>query len=178
MDAKMEKHIAQQEILDCLTRYCRGMDRRDEAMMRSAFHDDAVDVHFSTACKVDGFVGWVWPYHAAQNLHQHYISNHTCEIDGDVAHSEIYYQFVGTYPDSKRMTNAGGRYIDRMERRNGEWRIVSRYCTAEWYCEFEMPAPIAAALDTKALVENFGVTRTKEDVSYVRPLTARIAPAG
>ena len=31
------------EILDCLARYARGMDRLDRELARSAYHDDAID---------------------------------------------------------------------------------------------------------------------------------------
>jgi hypothetical protein len=175
---KLERLVAAQEILECLTRYCRGMDRLDEALVRSAFHPDAVDVHHSVACSVDDFLAWVFPYHAKQKFHQHCIFNHSVEIGGDVAHSEVYYQFLGTYPDhSTRVTCAGGRYLDRMERRGGEWRIASRYCTSEYYLELDMPAVIVQPIDCKALLEEFAVTRDRGDLSYVRPLTATIAAA-
>ncbi|MET0378059.1 MAG: nuclear transport factor 2 family protein [Spongiibacteraceae bacterium] len=37
--------IAHIEIRQALVRYCRGVDRSDEAMIRSAFHEDAIDEH-------------------------------------------------------------------------------------------------------------------------------------
>mgnify|MGYP003694697913 CR=1 FL=1 len=33
------------------------------------------------------------------------------------------------------MTLAGGRYVDRLERRDGRWAIVDRVCVAEWNAE-------------------------------------------
>jgi hypothetical protein len=36
---------ARAEIRDCIERYARGMDRRDRQVLRSAYHDGAVDDH-------------------------------------------------------------------------------------------------------------------------------------
>ena len=45
-DGAQIKHlIDRQAILDCLTRYCRGMDRFDRALVLSAYHPDAIDDH-------------------------------------------------------------------------------------------------------------------------------------
>ena len=33
------------EILDCVTRYCRGIDRRDIGLAKSAYHPQAADDH-------------------------------------------------------------------------------------------------------------------------------------
>ena len=34
-----------QDILDCLTRYSRGLDRHDSELLASVYHGDAVDHH-------------------------------------------------------------------------------------------------------------------------------------
>ena len=47
------------------------------------------------------------------------------QIDGDLAHAETYYLFVGRNRDQTNWI-AGGRYIDRLERRGGAWRIALR----------------------------------------------------
>jgi hypothetical protein len=153
------------EILDCMQRYARGMDRLDRALARSAYHDDAVDDHLGFSGPVEGFLDWAFQYHASQVRHQHYLGNHFVEIDGDVAHAETYYTFVGTdlVPDSP-LTMVGGRYVDRLERRDGRWAIVVRRCLVEW-----------ATNPTSLLpVEDLGlggtVARDRSDVSYERPL--------
>ena len=33
------------------------------------------------------------------------------------------------------MTLSGGRYVDRLERRDGRWAIVDRVCVVEWNAE-------------------------------------------
>jgi hypothetical protein len=40
---KLQDLADRADILDCMYRYARGMDRLDRALLRSAYHDDAVD---------------------------------------------------------------------------------------------------------------------------------------
>ncbi|MCW2625710.1 MAG: hypothetical protein JWR48_2432 [Mycobacterium sp.] len=53
-DAELRERIARledrAEIRECMMRYARGMDRRDRELLRSAYHDGAVDDHV-------GFIG-------------------------------------------------------------------------------------------------------------------------
>src|SRR5580698_10968530 len=44
-----------QEILDCLNRYCRGLDRLDPELIASAYHPDAVDNHYTFVGGVAAF---------------------------------------------------------------------------------------------------------------------------
>jgi hypothetical protein len=171
---KLRELVDRQEILDCLHRYTRGMDRLDRELARSAYHDGAIDVHRDVVKEVDDFLDWAFAYHATQTLHQHYIGNNTIEIDGDTAHAETYYTFVGRYPDREAPLDiAGGRYIDRFERRDGRWAIAARVCTLEW-----MMRPDSAvggrAVDDDALTGGFTVARNPTDVSYQRPMRVRI----
>jgi hypothetical protein len=43
--SKLRYLIDRQAILDCLTRYCRGVDRFDRDLLLSAYHPDATDNH-------------------------------------------------------------------------------------------------------------------------------------
>ena len=173
LTARLGELVDRAEILDCLHRYTRGMDRLDRELARSAYHDDAIDVHRDIVKPVDEFLDWAFAYHAEQTRHQHHITNHTVELDGDTAHTETYYVFVGASLDRDTpLTVAGGRYIDRLERRDGRWAIVRRVCTLEWATR----APAGGrgpAVDVEVLLEPFAVARDGTDVSYQRPLTLR-----
>jgi hypothetical protein len=159
------------EIIDCLTRYARGMDRLDRALARSAYHDDALDDHVGFAGPVDDFLDWAFGYHGTQMRHQHFITNVTIDVAGDVAHTESYYLFVGSYADEQLpLTVTGGRYVDRFERRDGRWAIAARACLVEWRTE-------ATDLLTGPALEFSGlagtIARDASDASYQRPLTVR-----
>ena len=126
MNGRFQELCDRADILDCMYRYARGMDRLDRELLRSAYHDDAVDDHVGFVGPVDDFIDWAFAYHATQTRHQHYLMNHTADIAGDEAHSETYYVFVGTDRDPvKPLIISGGRYVDRLARRDGRWAIVT-----------------------------------------------------
>jgi hypothetical protein len=148
------------EIHDCMQRYARGMDRRDRALLRSAYHDGAVDDHVGFIGVVDDFIDWALAYH----------STHTVDIDGDVAHAETYYLFVGTdHEPASHMTISGGRYVDRLERRDDRWAIADRVCVVEFITESE------SQLTEDIIAMMAGMRTAQRDVkdpSYDRPLIA------
>ena len=163
----VETLVDRTQILDCLHRYTRGMDRLDRELARSAYHDDAIDDHGGFVANVEDFLDWAFEYHSKQVRHQHYVSNHFVELDGDTAHAETYYTFVGTDRDeTKPVEIVGGRYLDRFERRGGRWAIAARVCVEEW----RVLVPSALSSRVAAAVGK-GVTRDRDDVSYRRPLT-------
>ena len=139
-DVELRERVARLEaraaILDCIQRYAREVDRRDRLLLRSAYHDDAVDDHVGFVGPVADFIDWAFAYHSTQTRYQHYLLNHTAEVNGDEAHAETYYLFVGTDREpANHMTLSGGRYVDRVERRDGRWAIVDRVCVVEWNAE-------------------------------------------
>ena len=114
-DADLRERITRLEdraaVQDCMQRYARGMDRRDRELLRSAYHDGAVDDHVGFIGEVDDFMDWAFAYHATQTRYQHYLLNHTAEIHGDEAHSETYYLFVGTDREPPNHIDALGRTL-------------------------------------------------------------------
>lgn len=118
-------------IQDCLVRYCRGIDRGDADLVRSVWWPD------STA-DYGGYKGPGADFgdHAVASLNksyqatQHTILNSTVELDGDVAHTETYIHayHLSKVADGQQQTVFlfAGRYLDRLEKRDGEWRIAQR----------------------------------------------------
>ena len=66
------------------------------------------------------------------------MSNVLVELDGDRAYVEAYavayHDRTGARrPEERgRLDLWGGRYVDRFERRSGEWRIAHRNCVIDW----------------------------------------------
>ena len=154
-------------IQDCLTRYCRGVDRFDGELILSCYHPDAIDDHGEFVGSPKDFVEWLFDLHTRGQIStQHCITNQSCEIEGDIAHTETYYQFNARNLDES-LWIAGGRYIDRFERRNGEWRIANRYCMVEWSGTInEGPIPVSDITDVHA---SGAPGRGRTDPSYARP---------
>lgn len=174
MDTELREQVKRltdrAEIYDCMQRYARGIDRRDRALLRSAYHDGAVDDHVGFVGVVDDFIDWALAYHSTQTRHQHYLLNHTVDIDGGVAHAETYYLFVGTDREpANHMTISGGRYVDRLERRDGRWAIADRVCVVEFITESESQL----TEDIIAMMAGMRTARRDAtDPSYDRPLIA------
>ena len=157
-----------QEILDCLYRYARGVDRRDRALVLSAYHADAVDQHGIVELGAEAFSDWVVSDSRGHQIkYQHHIVNHTVELDGATAHAETYYIYWGEHREGPPPL-CFGRYIDRFEKRDGRWAIAHRVCLVEMIGQFakaDVPAEFARlAFSTGPSTSN------KSDLSYVRPL--------
>jgi len=134
-DSRIAELIAKQEIAEVVLRYCRGIDRRDEELIRSAYHADAWEHHGAYRGRsIDDFVEYA---NGRSDLFQrvcHYICNQLIELDGDLAYSESY---AIALHEARRdgevsQTIFGGRYIDRMERREGRWAIADRVVVCDW----------------------------------------------
>jgi hypothetical protein len=166
--ARLEQLLERQDILDCLIRFSRGMDRFDRELFLSAFHPDAVIAAGEFVGNPVALYDWASKLHAqGQAATHHNLLNHTCDIDGDVAHTETYYLFVGRNRDESNWI-AGGRYIDRLERRGGAWKIALRTNAIEWSGIVPtMAIPFAGVPDINV---NGTPSRSKEDPSYRRPL--------
>lgn len=157
------------EILDCVARHARGCDRHDVDLISSAYHHDGVDEHGHAVNLGPDYGDWANKTHAdTSRVHTHNITTHTCEIDGDTAHAESYAIVVLIGPDTKSAQFITGRYVDRLERRQGQWRIVVRRSTVEG-----MFLADARVLQSPFFTEKgyqLG-TRDRTDLSYERPLT-------
>ncbi len=158
-------------IFDCINRYTRGLDRHDDELVASAYHPGALDHHGDFLGTPAEFIPWANELHAADwSAHQHHITTHTVDLDGDVAHAESYCIGVFQRKDEPVVDMAGGRYIDRLERRDGEWRIVAREVVIEWVCA----ADGAASRFSGDAYPSGAWDRT--DLSYRRPLVVGDRP--
>lgn len=166
---KLEYVSARLDILDCINRVARGVDRLDRDIFRTGYHDDAVldfGTHVGTPAEHMDFFFEL--HRTMQKAHAHTICNHVCEIDGEVAHAETYFIFASENVSGTPTSLAGGRYIDRFERRDGRWAIATRKCVTTWNLtpDSAVSQQIAAAF---ALVGH--VSRDRQDLSYQRPST-------
>jgi SnoaL-like domain len=172
--ARLDRLLDRQDIADCLTRFSRGMDRFDRELFLSAFHRDAVIAAGDFVGAPAELYDWARDMHEqGQVATQHLLLNRTCDIDGPTAHTEIYYLFVARNRDESNWL-AGGRYLDRLELRAGQWRIALRTNVIEWSGTLpSMPIPFADVLD---IAGNGLSARDRTDPSYQRPLTNHRQP--
>ena len=159
-----------QDIYDCLTRYCRGVDRLDRELIVSAYHHDAIDDHGFFVGGPEDFADYFIAFHG-ENQHgtQHIVTNHSLDLEGDVAHCETYWVYAAMNKQGAELSLAGGRYIDRFERREGRWAIAGRKCLMDWS---GTPGDTGLAPEALAMLAAVGVSsRDKSDTSYERPFS-------
>lgn len=167
LDAKrlkaIDEMLAREEIRQCLLRYTRGVDRHDTALVASVYHADALDDHTDYIGPGRNVGQYANSSHdAIWEAHQHFLTNTTIDLDGDMAHVESYFIVVGRRKQNTSTDVHGGRYLDRFERRNGQWAIADRVCVYEW----GVPAEEAVAqLKSWPLG-----THDASDPSFLRPL--------
>ena len=156
------------EILDCVAAHARGCDRHDSELLSGAYHADGVDEHGFAINPGPAYADWANNQHMRGSVHnQHHITTHSVEIDGDVANAESY--VIGTFLNRDMATGRilTGRYIDRLEKRDGRWAIAVRRSTVE------VALVADASFITGPKFKEFGYLagmRDKRDLSYRRPL--------
>jgi ketosteroid isomerase-like protein len=135
-DDAIQQLLDKQEIREVIYRYCRGADRMDAELMRSAYHDDAVDDHGAIRGGRDDYVETVMRVLEQNYLStSHAIGNQLIELTGDHAHVESYFVAVHTHEPDGILTQdtVYGRYVDRFEHRGGRWGIVHRTVVIDSY---------------------------------------------
>jgi hypothetical protein len=129
MGKTIDELLAEAEIRDVHIRYCRANDRRDEELMRSCFHPDAV-IELHEPLTVDAFIALGRVILARYTGTWHNTGNQLVEVSGDAAWAEHYtissHRIAASEDGPERDFVAHGRYIDRMEKRDGAWRIMRR----------------------------------------------------
>lgn len=126
---------ARADIEAALHRACRGIDRCDRAMALSAYHDDAWDDHGSFAGPAAEFVDWAITLGQTYYLcTTHSISNIHMEIRDDIAMVESYILATMRYEEKGALYDlvGAGRYLDRFEHRDRNWKIANRLVVADW----------------------------------------------
>jgi hypothetical protein len=169
LEARMQELMDRQAIFDCIKRSSRGTDRFDVELITGSYHTDGL--HELGQQLISGHEYGEHANHAHRaicDVNLHNITMHMCEIDGDVAHAESY--VIGLFADKGGETSRmlAGRYIDRLEKRDGEWRIVLRRATVEVAMEGRAILPNGKTPPGSGYLKG---DRDRTDPSYERPLT-------
>lgn len=126
------------EIQEVLCRCARAVDRSDWISLRECYHPDATDDHGGYNGGIDGLIAWLEDRFAKADNGMHFLGNCLIEFGGsDLALVETYFVSQRLRPPAVEdgqsveardaiCRQAWGRYVDRLERRDGEWRIAHR----------------------------------------------------
>jgi hypothetical protein len=127
--------LDKQAITEVLYRYARGVDRCDRAVLATVYWPDAEDDHMVFKGSGDALLEYLSTA-VRQMRTQHRLANILIEFDGPTrARSESYvvaYHNMAA-PSGREEVVFGGRYLDRFEKRGGEWRISYRKLVMDFF---------------------------------------------
>lgn len=136
---KIAELLDREAIRDCIYRYCRGVDRADEAALRSAYWPDATDQHGPYSGPVEGFFQWAQSIFKSGARNVHMVGNILIEFtEPGKAVVETYFLALQRGPGkdgSLQQFLITGRYCDVFQQRNGEWRVFRRIVAYDWVDE-------------------------------------------
>jgi hypothetical protein len=166
--------VSKQQIHEAHMRYFRGVDRCDAELINSAFHPDASAEHGPLHLTGDS----IGPELVAAMASRydgtlHVAANELVELVGDAAFSEIYAlnHHLFTEGSTRFILQRAIRYVDRFERRDGDWRIHHRRVVCEW-------DEIRPMLANSALPEYEPSFRSRQDSVYDRSVPEADEHAG
>ena len=101
------------------------MDRQDWKLARELYHDDAFDDHGFFKGAPDALLAHIAEMHKVQQHSMHFNTNVLIEFQSrERAFVETYVLVLQRFAD--RRVTASARYLDRFERRKGDWRVAHR----------------------------------------------------
>jgi len=155
--AQLQQLVDRAEIESILTTYPRAIDRLDVELLRSLYHPDASEDHANFHGSAQEFAEYAIAYlreHFTATMH-HVTHSHIAVQDDEAAAESYYYGYHLLEGDEGKVADffgrayadrcaadatigqghvfiCAGRYLDRLSRRGGSWRIASREITVEW----------------------------------------------
>lgn len=140
-------------IHDLHTRYFQGLDRGSPEQVRGCFTDD-VQCHYDKRTPtrgIEAFMGSLQNFNKLQagtmKITTHFMGNcNILRIERDTADTEInaIAFLVEPKEGGDRVAMRSLRYLDRLRREKGGWRISDRIHTLDWSCQ--VPANFAITL--------------------------------
>jgi hypothetical protein len=150
IEKKLRRLIDKSEIKEQIYTWSRGVARRDWDLVRSVFHPDAHDDHGTLNGSIAQYIEWQKRHHAGVDQSVHFLGNMLIDfVDDDTALAETnviaFHHYRADCPESRadivgveaamgmgEMTSLiVGRYLDKMARRDGVWRIAHRQAVFE-----------------------------------------------
>jgi hypothetical protein len=116
------------QIQQVLARYCRGIDRLDRALLEQTYWEDGFDDHAVFRGKPAEFIDWVLDYLSKDKCSMHTLGQTLFAPQAPRVAAETYFntQHVRSDAGGEFIGYSSGRYVDVFEKRQGEWRILTR----------------------------------------------------
>jgi ketosteroid isomerase-like protein len=171
---------AREAIRDVLYRYARGVDRADVEVLKSCYHPDAVDAHWTFIGNGHEFAEEILRSHQMGQipLLKHFITNILIELDGDRAFVESAFLCMLDLPleeGAHAHLVTRGRYLDVFERRREQWKILSRLLVGEG-AQWSTPLPVPGHPGRPTPDERQRASRFPDDPVYSRFDLPKVLP--
>ncbi|TGD76259.1 nuclear transport factor 2 family protein [Mangrovimicrobium sediminis] len=165
---ELERLLAREKIRECIARLARAEDRRcDQRIGLCLWPDACVDLGvFSGSFRE--YQNWAIAGSKAVTLMQHTLGQTLMTLKTDQAAAETH---VTIYLRSRcdgggqRDLVMGGRYLDKLEQRGDEWRILERTMLHDWHHDLGAAPDWRNGLLGAPLAGDHYVGRTFDDFS-------------
>lgn len=148
MNLDLTTLLAREAIRDCIHRCALGNDRRDAQLWKGAYWPDANEDHAplftgNAHAFVDAMIDLL---NDTMDSTWHQFSGTVLRVEGASARALSYaHAHVRMKPRDATpafMLRTGLRYLDRFEKRRGEWRILHRETVTDWITQMPITEPI------------------------------------
>ncbi len=139
-EASVDFLLEKDAVIRVLSRYARGIDRKDAELYRSCLADP-IDVdagqYGGQGMSAEAWLSEAFGIAESYTTTQHIITNHEVDFpngpDGDEARCQAYLQ--AQHWKAEESTLLGGRYEHRLRKENGSWRIYKIALEIDWMQE-------------------------------------------
>lgn len=137
MNELIQEMVDHYEITKLLASYCHGVDRMDERRASNVYAKESCDDHGPYTNTGPAFIRGVMERMGAgaTTADTHLLGQTQVNINGDQAGAETYFLFFGHKVNEDRsevLLQLGGRYVDKLIREEGCWKITKRVCIRDW----------------------------------------------
>ncbi len=135
MDSELRGLLDQRDIHQIIMRYCRAIDRCDETLLASCYHDNATFDYGANNGLATDFVkntivalkGLAATLHSVSN---YYFLDQTASSAKVESYCYAYHRIAS--PDGDSDMIVAGRYLDDFTKQNDIWRIQHRLYVMDW----------------------------------------------
>lgn len=161
LDARLRAMLDHHEIRQTLAEYCHACDRADEALMASLYTEDSFDDHGLVRAPGKEYAQAMTKLVVDRTEAVcHVLGQSLITVDGDEAGAETF--FLGIMrlnPNDAgvgKINQLAGRFVDRLERVDGKWKIKQRTCVRDTSITFTVEEDMQAG---------YGLTAGTRDAS-------------
>jgi hypothetical protein len=131
----LENMADRMAIAEIIAMHCRGVDRADEATLKSCYWPDATTAYGSDIVPAHEFCGQLAQAIQAYDQTHHMVTNSIFAFDQDSAKIEstlIAFHYLRVEDGQDTEMTYLGRYLDVFEKRGNIWKLMHREPVMSW----------------------------------------------